>query len=102
MAGSSEHVGYAGSSMAMCREVSNECRPHWHHVAHVAPCGVLLPPLDKHAIGARGQTRANVAYSLASPPVIGTSGRFGQGEVYGRRDQYKHTYYFCAGFFLLP
>jgi len=57
-----------------------------------APCGVMRPGLGKDATAATRPTRANVAYSRAIPPVVGTSRRFHAGEVCGNSSRPKHSF----------
>ena len=57
-----------------------------------APCGVLFPPLDKYAIVARSQTRANVAYPRAIPPVVGTWREAGKNRGRGNSHAIRHSF----------
>ena len=64
-----------------------------------APCGVLFPPLDKYATVALAPTRANVAYTSAIPPVVGTSGRFHGVLGGGNSSRLRHSLFCLSDFF---
>jgi hypothetical protein len=67
-----------------------------------APCGVLFPSLDKYALGARGQTRANVAYTSAIPQGVGTT-KNGVGRLgCGNSSRFGHSLFCLSGFSVTP
>lgn len=59
-----------------------------------APCGVLPATLDEYATVAGRPTRANVAYTSAIPPVVGTSRQSGQAAVCGNSSPVEQSL-FC-------
>ena len=64
-----------------------------------APCGVLRPGLGKDATVASRPTRANVAYSRAIPPVVGTSRQSGQARGRGNSSRPSYSFFCLSDFF---
>ena len=74
----------------------------WPTFAHVCVVWRPVPAVGQDTIAAHAPTRANVAHSLAIPPVVGTSRKSGQGEVCGNSSRLRHSLFSLSDYFLTP